>query len=321
MSRCRKLQQEETEINTGGWDAKLTEGYDLITPSEEPAQAIYKHRLSAGTIEAAKSSIESDAAALSSKQADAPVPKEEAASPAKELQFADEVIIVPDSTQDRAASSIDGEGTAGSGLQNVPEEDPDFANAKNADDKEETVNSTRISKRSSVPPASLRPTSTSSSSKPAVPERRSSSRVSRASIANLSEIIPSASAPEAGDSTPNLSAAPLAEDIASPSRDVIPPSSEGMDVDTQSIPMERDDSRDSTGPGAAGTAATAAGKKTRPARKSSVPPVTAKDANKRKRTTTPQAQTKTTSPGPADRSKYKRVKTEEPESSLGTPGA
>lgn len=261
-----------------------------------------------------------------------PQPKEEAASPAKELQFAEETVTIPNETH-RNSSSEDSapherEGTAASaGLQEVPEEDEDGDSTlkKDGDRPEATVEgesgSTKSSRKTSVPPQT-RPAATG---KPTAPERRSSSRVSRSSIANLSEIIPPPAVIATTEtiipaSSPRPSA-PLGEEdetVLSPAtQDVIPPSSESMDIDMQSIPMERDDSRDSTA-GPSTTAATTV-KKGRSGRKSSVPPVTAKDANKRKRTTTPQAQNRTTSPAPSDRSRSKRIKTEEPESGLGTP--
>ncbi|KAK9896458.1 hypothetical protein P389DRAFT_79533 [Cystobasidium minutum MCA 4210] len=367
--QIRRILHEEAEINSGAWDAKLTQGYDLVTPSDEPAQAIYKHKLSAGRTDDPSSTVTSRAnepapptaavastsstTTLSTSQADTaaqpPVqPKEEATSPAKELQFAEEITTIPDSDDMRAEAADERleqrEGTAASssGLQNVPEEDEDAAvdTSKNIDKDAQTPSageagsSSKQSRKSSVPPQTAK-ASTASSSKPTAPERRSSSRVSRSSIANLSEIVPpptsSTSAPEAAlPASPPLTTAPLeaepvdGEAAVSPTpKDAVAPSSESMDVDMQSAAMERDDSRDSAAGGyAAPTAATTGTKRGRAARKSSLPPVTAKDANKRKRTTTPQAQAaqnRTTSPAPSDRSRSKRVKTEEPESGLGTP--
>jgi hypothetical protein len=311
-----------------------------------PEQALYKHRYSAGTLQDAQQHLAAERDERDEEQPSVqpePLqPKEEAASPAKELHFADEVITMPDSSNidDHAsASPQEREGTATSTLQDVPEEDEegDSQNRKREeeedegipkdapDNESEAVLPTSRQTRRSVPPPAARASSVSTTSKGSAPERRSSSRVSRNSIANLSEIIPSTSsdAAEVTIASPGPVAPVSTEEVASPSRDAAP-SSESMDLDITSMAMDREDSKES----AAGPTSTAASggisagsKKGRAARKSSVPPVTAKDPNKRKRTTTPQAQNKATSPIPSERSRSKRIKTEEPESGLGTPGA
>ena len=129
--------------------------------------------------------------------------------------------------------------------------------------------------------------------KPMPPERRSSARATRLSISNLNEIAtPSAVPPddfavESGVSMTEASAYVIARD---PSPTVLTP---------DEIPRETSNRRGA-----------------RAARRSSVP----RESNKRKRTATPQAQgSRGHSPTGSDRSRSKRVKTEEAETSIGTP--
>lgn len=361
--RNRTLLAEEKDIQSGAWDEKLTQGYELVTASAEPTQALYKHKFGAGTVEDAQKEAEEGATlksavpqsasttATNSVQPEPPLPKEEAASPAKELQFAEQPISAPETSMDVDAAPMsrpEREGTAGSALQDVPEEDEgnevevegtDAHTQKEEEEEEENeearagkadhegeasaASTTSRQTRRSAQPVSAKASSSTGIGRGSLPERRSSNRVSRTSIANLSEIVPSTSSDAAEVTITSPPAAALPEEGTSPSRerDVVAPSSEGMDVDASSAGMERDDSKDSTaGQVASTTASTTTAKRGRPPRKSSVPPISTKDANKRKRTTTPQAQNKATSPAPSERSRSKRVKTEEPESGLGTPG-
>lgn len=360
----RTLLAAEQEIQNGSWDEKLTQGYELVTPSDEPTQALYKHRYSAGTLEDAQKEAAGEAYASRAdsqaeltipsqlNQSEPPLPKEEAASPAKELHFADEAMTPSETSMHNDATSTthpEREGAVASILQDVPEEDEEAeieaegeGEAGKAQKREEEEEIDRVQEkkieqegeasaaltgsrqtRRSAQPISTKG-SAASASKGSAPERRSSSRVSRSSIANLSEIIPSTSSDAAEMTITSPPPTALLEDeAASPTRerDTVAPSSESMDVDLTSMVMEREDSKDSTvGQAIINTGTNTTAKRGRPPRKSSVPPVAAKDANKRKRTTTPQAQNKATSPAPSDRSRSKRVKTEEPESGLGTPG-
>lgn len=127
------------------------------------------------------------------------------------------------------------------------------------------------------------------SGKPQIAERRSSTRASRHSIGNLAEIAPmsgsSANMPSAGDAP---------EKAASP----------------QSAAMELDSSRDSQ------PSTSAPKKAARATRRSSVP----REPIKRKRGTTP-LEFRGPSPAVSDKARNKRIKTEEPDSSVGTPAA
>ena len=149
---------------------------------------------------------------------------------------------------------------------------------------------TRIPRAASV--KKVNKTSLNKNAKPTLPERRSSVRATRHSISNISEVLNS------GESSPTAEP-DLSRALASTSVGV-----------TKSSPSDATYELDAS-------SELAGQKGGRSGKKQSVP----RESNKRKRTTTPQAQhNRAVSPAHSDRSRSKRIKTEEAETSVGTPG-
>lgn len=287
----RTLLQEMEDIQNGKWDDRLTAPYILMQPSEDPTKAIYAHKESSaaqppvtnttgGPAEPAPGSVLSPVSPVrrSSRSSRSPTRRSTATNDASHPSQEATIAEVAEREAEQAAEGLEDSMTE-EAVQHPAATAEQLADIPEEAEEVEAVQGTS------------RKSTTKASSKPPIAERRSSTRASRNSITNLSEIV-----------TPTTST----------SGSAVPPLEEPTEqaASPKSAAMEHDSSRDSQ-------PSTSAPKKgTRGSRRSSLP----RDTSKRKRATTP-LDARGPSPAVSDRSRNKRVKTEEPESSVGTPAA
>jgi bromodomain-containing protein 8 len=288
----RTLLQEIEDIQNGAWDERLTSSYILLEASDDPAKARYAHSQST--------------AVQPSLPTSAQVVEPAAQQPASPVRRSSRSSRSPTHKQtgiDNASASVEGDPSiaqiADSEVKlavDTSQPESDMASEVLVDaakyppeqalpDIPEEIDSQEVGP---VPTKTSKPASRTAT-KPPIAERRSSTRTSRNSISNLSELAPIAS-------TGAIASASAVEEPADRA------------ASPKSAAMEHDSSHDSQ--------PSTARKGSRGTRRASLP----RETNKRKRGTTP-LDVRGPSPAISERSRNKRVKTEEPDSSVGTPAA